>query len=134
MEMLLELVIEVVGEVVMQLVFEGVIEVGVSAAGPRALRKALEHPVLAATGLLVLGAFCGLVSFWLVPQRLLPAPRLPGLSMLLSPLCTGVLMQRYGRWQVSRGKPASSLATFWRGAFFAFVLAATRYVLISQGA
>jgi hypothetical protein len=134
MDVLLELVFEIIGEVLMQILFEGVVEVSAEAAGPAARRMAREHPIIAATGFLFIGAFCGLLSVWFVPQRMLPAPRLPGLSMLLSPLCTGFLMQRYGRWQVKRGKTASNLATFWGGAFFAFALAATRYAMISQRA
>jgi hypothetical protein len=132
MEVLLDLVFEIIGEVLMQILFEGVVEASTKAAGPAARTMAREHPVVAAIGLLCLGAVCGVLSIWFVPERMLPAPRLPGLSMLLSPLCTGFLMQRYGRWQVKRGKAASSLATFWGGALFAFALAATRYAMISQ--
>ena len=49
------------------------------------------------------------------------------LSLLLAPLVTGVIMDRYGEWRYQRGGDPSFLGTFFGGALFALGLAAVRF-------
>jgi hypothetical protein len=54
----------------------------------------------------------------------------PGASLALSPLMTGVVMAFYGRWRSRRGHAISSASTFWGGALFAFGMALVRFLLV----
>ena len=130
MDVLLELVIELVGEVGLQLLFGGAVEVG-SGAMRRRRTRSREHPLIAGFGLMVFGAVCGVLSIWFVPVRILPEVRVPGISLVASPIISGFVMQRFGRWQTARGRQTSSLATGWGGAAFALALAATRFAMLS---
>jgi hypothetical protein len=54
------------------------------------------------------------------------------MSLVLSPIVTGLLMEAYGRWRTSRGGYPSFVATFWGGALFAFVMALVRYLSVGR--
>jgi hypothetical protein len=144
-EALFELLFELLGDVILQLVFELVFEFGItsvrhattasraSSGHTPGVASESTHPLLAAVGCLLLGALSGLVSVLVVPHRILPPPRIPGLSVFLSPLGSGLVMHTYGRWRVARDKSHSRLATFAGGALFAFTIAVTRYLLLRAG-
>ena len=144
-EVLFELLFELLSDVILQLVFEMVFELGITSVkratkASRASRSLAHvaasestHPALAALGCVLLGALAGWVSVLVVPHRLLPPPKIPGLSMLLSPLFSGLAMHSYGRWRFARAKSHSRLATFAGGALFAFAIAVTRYLLLRAG-
>ena len=53
-----------------------------------------------------------------------------GASLLLSPLMTGAIMDRYGEWLEGRGGTRSFIATFWGGALCAFGMALVRFVWV----
>lgn len=131
MDFFVEILVELLGEVLMQLLFGGAVDVG-SGAMRRRHASTREHPLVAAFGLLVLGAICGVLSVWIVPVRMLPIPRLPGISLGVSPILSSIAMHRFGKWQTARGRATTSLTTFWGGGLFALALAATRFALISQ--
>jgi hypothetical protein len=124
---LLELLVEAGGEVLFQLV----VELGLDSLAHSAWRRRDANPWLAALGYALLGALAGLLSLWIVPRRLLPASPARGVSLVVSPLVTGLLMRAYGEFRRSRDLPTTGLATFWGGATFAFFLALVRFVAMS---
>jgi hypothetical protein len=140
---LFEILFEIAGDVLLQFLFGMLFDVGFMGV-EHATRKRKERGIgtaagdqtsllLALVGFVVLGALCGWVSVLAVPHRVLPPPRMPGLSMLLSPLGTGAAMHLYGRWRRRQGRDQSRLTTFVGGAVFALAFAATRYILLRQG-
>lgn len=145
-EGLIELFVETIGEAVIQLLFEMIAELGItsikhasktslSTSGPLTITESEPtNSILAAIGSIMLGALFGGISVVVLPHRILSPPKIHGLSMLLSPLLSGLVMHGYGRWRDSQNRGHSRLATFAGGALFAFALAATRYLLLRAGA
>jgi len=82
--------------------------------------------MLAAMGHLLLGALAGAASLAVIPHRLVPSSPLPGLSLVLSPLGNGIVMQAIGRWWDTRPDDRPALFTFTAGAIFAFAMALVR--------
>lgn len=126
---MIEILIELVFELLSQVVGEFIITLGWESLGHamRSTRKA--NPVLAILGWAIIGAICGAISAILLPQRLLPRSRIPGMSLAVAPLVTGGLMKMVGDRRREAGKDTTILATFWGGAIFAFALSVARALL-----
>lgn len=93
------------------------------------LRPVPVHPVLSALGLGAIGAGAGWVSYVLHAERIITNSGPRGISLLVAPLLLGTAMEYLGRWQRGRGRPTPAIASFVGGAWCAFVMALTRYVL-----
>jgi hypothetical protein len=119
---------------VLQLVGELLLQGGWEAfAEPFRARKR-AHSVIAAFGLIVVGGLLGLLTSFLLPTRLFGSYGIRGASIVISPIITGLLMERYGVWCDEHGRARSHFATFWGGALFALSMAAVRSQLVgSQG-
>lgn len=92
-------------------------------------RRDRAHPILAGVGVLLLGGLVGLLVSLVFPTRLITFGRIPGASLILSPLFNAFAMEYYGRWRESRGKSRSFLTTFWGGGLFALGMASVRFVM-----
>ncbi len=68
----------------------------------------------------------------MIPIRILPNSRFPGISLLLSPIAAGWIMKALGDWRRSRGHEPTVLATFWGGALFAFSMALVRRLRVAS--
>lgn len=114
--LLLELVVEL---------FFGAADIGVleGAGLADAPRRFWVNAGYAAAGV-ALGAGSG----WLLPGRLLPMPATQGISLVLSPVASGLAMHFWGSYRRERGRATTSMATFWGGASFAFGCALGRFV------
>ena len=123
-ELLIELVVEVMAE--------ALIELGFSSVGHSFRRREQENPFLSGLGILLLGAFLGLVMFRIVPERILSPSPAPAVSLLVSPLNAGLVMHFFGSMRRKRGKASTHLATFWGGALFAFAAALVRWLLVGN--
>ena len=110
---------------------EVLVEWGARSVGETFRRRSRAHPVLAGIGVIILGALAGLVSSLLLPTRIFGAFPVRGISLFVSPLITGVLMDQYGQWRERRGGQRSFVATFWGGALFAFSMALVRFLWIT---
>jgi hypothetical protein len=119
---------------VLEVAFEAVVSVldfGSSIADPLELVLDPPSPRFRACLGYALAGFClGLFSGYVLPSRLLPAPRTSGISLLVSPVVSGVAMHLWGSFRAERGRPATSMATFWGGASFAFGCALGRFVSV----
>lgn len=128
MELLLQLVLEVVGQIVVE------IAAGLgweSLQAPwRPEREA--SPFLRGIGCFLLGLAGGVLSVLLVNSRLVPQSTLPGINLVLSPICTGIAMHVIGEWWGDRRR-RPALFSFWTGAIFAFGMALVRFIYFELG-
>jgi hypothetical protein len=92
-------------------------------------RRERAHPILAGIGVILLGGVVGLLVSLVFPEPLITFGRVPGASLVLSPLFNAFAMEYYGRWRESRGKSRSYLATFWGGGLFALGMATVRFLM-----
>jgi hypothetical protein len=81
-----------------------------------------------------MGGLAGALTSLLWPTLILRPSPIPGISLLVSPLVSGLLMDRYGEWRERDGVQRSHLATFWGGALFAFSMALVRFLWIGKAA
>lgn len=127
-ELLLQLVLEVVG----QIVFEIAAGLGWESLKEPFRPERETSPFLRATGSFLLGLVGGVLSVLLFNLRLAPQSPLPGISLVLSPICTGIAMHAIGEWWGDRRR-RPALFSFWAGAAFAFGMALVRFVYFELG-
>jgi hypothetical protein len=125
-----ELVLTTLWEIFLQIVGEALIELGFGSIGESFRRRSRAHPVVAGVGVALLGGLTGVVASLIWPARLVRPGPLPGASLLMSPLITGLVMDRYGQWREDHRVERSYAATFWGGALFAFSMALVRFMWV----
>jgi hypothetical protein len=86
-----------------------------------------NHPVVQALVWCLVGMGVGGVSVLIYDRTFFPRGRFPGLSLLLSPLVTGAVMEFVGRGRAARAKPPLPLSNFRNGAAFALGFALMRF-------
>ncbi len=125
---LLEVILGVLYEIALQLIGELLIELGIrSIAETRKVYR--EHnPVLAFIGYGLVGVLFGYLSVVFVPKKLFVAQRYHGLSLIISPIVTGLIMSGIGALKRKAGKQTLRLDTFLYGFVFALGVAVMRYV------
>ena len=127
-----ELIVQLILEVVSQVVFELAASLGWASLRDGMRSERTSHPVLAPIGQFLLGVFAGILSLLIVSHRIWSSSPLPGISLLVSPMWTGVVMYSLGNmWPESRGEKPG-LFSFWGGATFAFGMALTRFIYIED--
>jgi hypothetical protein len=95
--------------------------------------KAKAHapsPILAAAAYSSFGVVAGVVSVLLFPDRLFPVSRFHGISLLISPLVTGLVMYQIGLMLRRHGKQRVRLESFGYGFTFAFWMAIIRFFFV----
>jgi hypothetical protein len=128
--LIVELVFTALWEIFLQIVGEILIEFGFGSIGDAFRRRSRAHPIVAGLGVVLLGGLAGVLTSLIWPTRLFRPGPLPGASLLVSPLITGLVMDRYGQWRADHGGARSYVATFWGGALFAFSMALVRFVWV----
>jgi hypothetical protein len=118
--------------VLLQLGGEAVIEGAWGLFGEPFQQRSRAHPVVAGIGLVLIGGLMGWTLWLAVPARMVTSGRIPGASLVLSPILAGLVMHYYGRWRESRGGAVSYTSTFWGGALFAFGMASARFLLVGR--
>jgi len=86
--------------------------------------------VLAAAAYSSFGVVAGVVSVWLIPHRLFPVSRFHGISLLISPLVTGLAMSQIGILLRQRGKRRIRIESFGYGFAFALWMAIIRFFFV----
>ena len=133
LEALIGIVIEILLEVFLQFIAEFVLMLGFEAIKSAVGRRRRANPIVGGIGLILVGSLVGVASAWLVPRRVLPPmPHLPGASLVLAPLGTGLAMHFVGERRRRRGAAPSLLATFWGGALLAFAMALARWLALAR--
>ena len=89
-----------------------------------------ESPVLAPAGYLVLGICSGIASVFLIPHPLVHPSRFHGISLLISPLVTGLIMSQVGAFLRRNGRTTVRIESFAYGFTFAFGIAIVRLVFL----
>jgi hypothetical protein len=134
LDFLLEALVDGLVEVIGELVIAVAAAIAVEFMAYFFERKDSANPVLASFGLLILAATSGLATSVALPQRVFPKVLpLPGISLILAPLCTGLLLYFFGEWRRGTGHEPSRLATWWGGGLFAFSMAVVRWLMVGRG-
>jgi hypothetical protein len=113
-------------------VIEFLVEFGFASTRESLRRETRAHPLVAGIGVLLMGALAGAITRFVWPSPVFRPGPIPGLSLLLSPLVTGIVMDRYGEWREGRESRRSYLATFRGGALFAFGMALVRFLTVAR--
>jgi hypothetical protein len=119
-------------EVFLQLVSELLFEFGVAGLGEPFRQRTRAHPLLAGAGAVLMGGLAGGIAHLVWPMRIFQPGPIRGLSLVVSPILTGVVMDRYGQWREARGQLRSYIETFLGGALFAFGMALVRFALVGR--
>jgi hypothetical protein len=88
-------------------------------------------PVYATAVYALIGAAAGELSVLVFHHRLFHPSRLPGISLLLSPLATGLVMSQAGRAGRRRGRQTASIESFGYGYTFALAFALVRFLFVN---
>jgi hypothetical protein len=133
-EVVFQLILELIEYVLFQFISQVLIEIGFKPIAEAFRRKRSRNPVVAYVGCVLFGGIVGLISALILPRRVIPvANQFAGLSVLIAPVATGLLMRTFGDFQRRHGKTPSFLATFWGGSLFAFSFALIRWLLVGRG-
>jgi hypothetical protein len=130
-EFVFELLLNFLWEIFLQIVGELLVEGGFRAAGESFRDRTRAHPVFAGIGIIVMGALAGVIASLVWPTRIFQPGPVRGVSLIVSPIVTGLVMERYGQWREDRAWSRSSLATFQGGALFAFSMALVRFLWVN---
>jgi hypothetical protein len=129
---------------ILELLFEALIEIAFSesiAAASRARRRFRIQPLVRAAlnqtnppltmlKFTLAGIGLGVLSFLIFPKPLVHSSNLHGISLLISPIITGVVMGCIGRVVRRRGRTPVQIESFLYGFTFAFAMALVRYFLV----
>ena len=86
-----------------------------------------KNPLLACVGYVLLGAATGGLSLVLLPHPLFYPSRLHGISLVVSPILTGLAMWQVGSLLRTRNKKVIRIESFWYGFTFAVGMAFVRF-------
>ena len=131
-ELIAEVILTALWEILWQILAQILIEFGFGSIAKAARERSRAHPIITVAGALVFGGLAGVVTSLIWPTRIFQPGPWPGVSLLLSPFITGLVMRWYGQWAERRRGYRSFLASFWGGALFAFSMALVRLIWVSQ--
>jgi hypothetical protein len=84
-------------------------------------------PILATTGFAIPGFTFGALSVLVLPHPVFHPNRFHGISLILSPLATGLIMSQVGRRRRRRGKITVPMESFGYGYAFALAMSLVRF-------
>ncbi|MBS1804589.1 MAG: hypothetical protein JST28_14580 [Acidobacteria bacterium] len=127
---LLGFVVELLGETLTDLAFAAIVDV-VSRAFRSVGSSAREgDPVASTVVLIAAGAVLGFLSGVIFPHPLVHPSKYHGISLLISPLITGLIMAVVGRGIRRRGRVPVRIESFAYGFSFAFTFALIRILMV----
>jgi len=132
MEEVLLAVLSAMAELLFEVLFQIVLE-AIVALVVRSLQNVFDesnrvNPLLATVGHLLLGVAFGIASVLAYPHPLFHPSRFHGISLLISPLITGLLMSQVGLALRRRGKQSVRIESFGYGFAFALGWAMIRFI------
>jgi hypothetical protein len=121
-------------ELLVEVVFQWIAE-EFTVATIRSVRNATRksraiNPVLAVMGYLLLGVGFGALSVFLFPHPLVHPSRFHGISLILSPLITGLIMSQIGLLHRHKGRDSLQIESFGYGFTFALGVALVRFFFV----
>ena len=129
---LIELLLDVFGEALIQLVWEALLEFFFRTVPSAERPRPQLHPALALLVYAVAGVLIGWLTVAIYPHRLLAHPRLPGASLVISPLLAGGVMAYLGRHHPSSHERTFRLDRFSYGFVFALGISGARFFLLPK--
>jgi hypothetical protein len=128
---LIAIIAEVLGEALLEIGGELLISLLVRAS--RGLSSAFLQlsPRFTAVYLALLGATTGALSVLIFPHPLFHPSPVHGVSLVISPVITGLVMSQIGGVQRRRGRESTPMESFWYGFVFALAMAAMRFATVS---
>jgi len=119
---MVEILLEIAGEVIIASLY-------------RAAKQAITvfpiiSPVLATIGYIVLGIAIGGISVLAFPHPFVPPSRIHGISLLISPVITGLVMSQIGSVLRRYGKQPAQIESFGYGFAFALGMALIRFIFV----
>ena len=126
-EFIFELLFQLILEVLAQILFELATALGWESLKDSMRSERESTPLLSGIGHFLMGLCAGVGSVLVFGSRVTPPSPIPGLSLVLSPLVTGVAMDRIGEYWRERGWDRPALFSFRAGAIFAFAMALVRF-------
>jgi len=119
---------EVFFQFVVQVFFDLIIRVFLEKFG----NKRIGNSIIAALVYLVLGSLSGGLSLVFFPHPLVHPSRYHGISLLVSPVITGLVMAFVGAQLRRRDREVIRIESFWYGFTFAFGMALIRFIFVTQ--
>jgi hypothetical protein len=124
---IVELVFEAVFEGALEYLFAGLASLLLRAVGAVFEISAIQNPVLATCVYALFGVLLGGVSLLFFPHHLVHPSRIHGISLLVSPVITGLMMWATGAVLRRRGKRVTRMESFGYGFAFALGMALMRF-------
>ena len=125
---LLGLILEPLLDALFQYVITALVDGLLRSLGEAFQGAEIRNPALASAGFAFFGLIVGGVSLLLFPHRLVHPSRFHGISLLVSPVITGLLMWATGAALRQRDKKVTRLESFGYGFVFAFGMAFIRFL------
>jgi hypothetical protein len=124
-------------EMFLEIFFEAAFEFAAEFFGALILRgvaavfdtSEFKNPLIACIGYVFLGGVAGGLSLLFFPHPLVHRSRVPGLSVVISPVLAGLGMSMVGSTLRKRNKKAMQIESFGYGFAFAFGMALVRFLL-----
>jgi hypothetical protein len=117
-------------EALLQIGLEIVLDVFSRSVGEKIKDFPVGSPILALMGYLVLGVGVGFGCYLAFPHPLVPPSKVHGISLLISPLITGLVMAQVGAVIRRKGKSSVRIESFAYGFTFAFGVALVRFFMV----
>jgi hypothetical protein len=89
-----------------------------------------SNPIVATVVFTLTGVAFGFVGVWIFPHPLVHPSRVHGISLLITPVVTGLVMDSIGRAWRRRGRTAVRIESFGYGYTFALAMAVVRFWLV----
>ena len=132
LEAILGEILGVLGEILMELLMGVLADLLARAIRPLFVVSHRMGPVLSSVIIVLAGCTAGYISFLMFPHLLVHTRRIPGASLLISPIAAGFGMSFIG-WMVGRrGGRRARIETFRYGFAFALAMAITRFALVTR--
>ena len=120
---ILEFLIPVIGEFAFDLLLRSL--------GEPFMSRERRNPVIAGLGYLLIGLILGGVSLLIFPRSFVRSETFHGISLLITPVVSGLAMGALGRWREGRGETVLRIDSFVYGFLFALAMALVRFVYTS---
>ena len=128
-DLLLEL-LGVIAEAILEIAGESLLSLLARAIGSIFNYFFELNPIAISVGLAILGTGAGFLSVTAFPHPLVHPSRMHGLSILLSPFITGLVMSQAGRVLRKQGRKTVPIESFSYGYIFAVAMAVVRFVMV----
>ena len=125
---LLEIFLEIIGEALFEFLAEFIGVLILRGLSEVFDTSEFKSPLLAGLGYMFLGGVTGCLSLLLFPHPLFHPSRIPGLSVIVSPVLAGLGMWLVGAVLRKRNKRVMHIESFWYGSAFAFGMAIVRFL------